>query len=75
MANRFRLGQARQADVAIALQPAEAAAGDLRVGQVDAGLVEPAALEQKRLLQLECAIAGDGAGRALLVGGRRRPPA
>src|SRR3954454_6301069 len=62
MAHRLRLGQAGQADAAPALQAAEAGRERLRLVEIDAGAVEPADLEDQRLLLGERPVAREGRG-------------
>src|SRR5215218_342240 len=75
VANRFRLGQARQADRPVALQPAETAGARLRLREVDASLIGRAELEDQGLLEHQRLVAGDGLRLALLIRRSGRPPA
>src|SRR5262249_48021536 len=71
MAHDFRLGETRQADGTAAALAAEAAFGELHIGQVDTAMAFTADLEDQRLFVVEAAVAGDGRrGRAF--GGRAR---
>src|SRR3546814_5208978 len=72
VAHRLRLGQARQSDVATALQSAETALHLRRSGEVDAGAAACVHLENQRLLEHERAIASPGVHarlRAFRAGG------
>src|SRR3546814_11594042 len=60
VAHRLRLGQARQSDVATALQSAETALPLRRSGEVDAGAAACVHFENQRLLAHERAIASPG---------------
>ena len=75
VANRFGLGQARKTYGPVALQPAETAGGGLHWREVDAGLIGRAELEDQRLFEHQCPVAGDGLRLALLVRGSGGPPA
>ncbi len=71
MADRLRLGQARQADRALAAQIAEAR-GEFRHGrEIDAGAALDALLEDQRLFELQAAIAGVGFRHRRIAGGLR----
>ena len=70
MAHGLGLGEAGQADLALALEPAETRRERLRLVEIDAGRVDAADLEDQRLLLLQRAVAGEG--RVLGCAGRRR---
>ena len=61
MAHRLRLGEAGQADRAVARVRAELRGERRRRFEVDAGRVEPTGLEDQRLFHVERAIAGERA--------------
>ncbi len=70
MADRLRLGQARQADGFGALAAAKARFGLLRLLEIDAARFRRADFENQRLLDLERAIAREG---AIARGPRQQP--
>ena len=61
VAHRLRLGEAGQVDRRLAAMLAEPRRRLRRLRQIDAGHVVPADLEEQRLLDLQAAIAGEGA--------------
>src|SRR5690606_3709319 len=61
----LRLRQAGQADPALAREPAETALHRRRIRQVDAAAPFGALLEDQRLLDLQAAIAAEGAGHGI----------
>ena len=68
VAHHLRLAQARQADLALALQAAEAVLVLRDRGQVDAAAALHALLEDQRLFDLQALVAGDRAHRAVRRG-------
>ena len=73
MPHGLGLGEPGQADVALALEPAETLRERLRLVEIDAGRVEAADLEDQRLLLLQRAVAGEGRvlGGARVIGAAR----
>ena len=71
MAHRLRLGEAGKIDRRRARVLAEARFRRRGVGQIDAGHVLAADLEEQRLLDLQAAIGGEGVVGCRAVGGGR----
>ena len=72
MAHGLGLGEARQADRLLALQPAEARLESLRLVEIDAGRVVAADLEDQRLDLRQRPVAGEGRMRGRCRPRRRR---
>ncbi len=75
MPHRLGLAEAGKADRTVAGEVADPRFDLRNGGEIDAGLVGRSDLEQQGLLEHQRAVAGHGPGFAMLIGGRRRPPA
>src|SRR4029079_893045 len=75
MAAHLGLAETREIDRPRPFEPAEPPDALRQLGEIDAGLLGRADLEDQGLLEHQSAVAGDGLGLALLVGGSGWPPA
>src|SRR5690348_15113409 len=75
MPHRFGFGKTGKADLPAPFETPEARIDCWQLGEIDAGLLGRADLENQRLLEHQRTVAGDGLRFTVFVRGGGRPPA